>query len=140
MDEHERWLATILTSITDGVIAADAMGVVKFVNAAAERISGWQQPEVVGCDLAEIYHAWDESGEAPAEIPPLPSLLEAPEQYRERQIRRLARKDGSSILVEQSIAPISDGSKAVSGSVVVFRELAGHGTCAGNGVNGHDLH
>src|ERR1022692_373280 len=65
IDAHERWLATILASIGDGVIAADAMGLIKFVNAAAERISGWKQAEVAGCDLAEIYRVWDESGETP---------------------------------------------------------------------------
>ncbi|HUO29884.1 MAG TPA: response regulator [Bryobacteraceae bacterium] len=139
IDERERWLATILTSIADGVVAADAMGVIKFVNAAAERLCGWTQDEVAGSDLAETYRMWDELGQT-VEMPSLPMLLEAQGQYRAEPLSRLARKDGSSILVEHSITPISDGSRAVSGSVMVFRPRRNGTAFAGEEVNGHDLH
>ena len=59
IEENERWLATVLASIHDGVIAADSMGVVKLVNAAAERIGGWKQAELTGLDLAEVYRVQD---------------------------------------------------------------------------------
>lgn len=138
IDEHERWLATILASIGDGVIAADAMGLIKFMNAAAERISGWKQAEVAGCDLAEVYRVWDETGGTPLEIPSLPALLGDPDRYGPEHVRRLARRDGTTVLVEQSIAPISDGPRAVEGSVLVFREIS-RTAAAKDGVNGHDL-
>lgn len=138
IDEHERWLAMILGSIADGVIAADAMGTIRFFNGAAERISGWTQAEAAGCDLAEVYRVWDESDGTPREVPSLPALLANPDQHGAHQVRRLTRRDGGTILVEQSIAPISDGSRAVSGSVVVFRAFANG--AAGAGTNGHDLH
>jgi two-component system, cell cycle sensor histidine kinase and response regulator CckA len=139
IDEHERWLATILASIADGLIAADAMGIVKFVNAAAERISGWKEAEIAGCDLAEVCRLWDVPSGTPLEIPSLPALLADPGQHGADHLRRLARKDGSTILVDQSIAPISDGSRAVSGSVLVFRVHRNGAAAAPDGENDHDL-
>jgi len=138
IDEHERWLTTILSSIADGVIAADAMGLIKFVNAAAERICGWRQAEVVGSELAEIYRVCEADSGQPVDVPSLPALLAAPSGARE--VRLLERKDGSTAVVEQSFSPISDGSRAVSGSVVVFRRLPGREAAAKTGVQGHDLH
>lgn len=125
MDEHQRWLTTILTSIAEGVIAADAMGLVKFVNAAAERISGFRQSEMVGCELTEVYRVQEADTGATVEVPSLPALLKLPSLCGKHEMRVLTRKDGSTVPVEQCISPISDGSKAVSGSVLVFRESGG---------------
>jgi len=124
MEENERWLATILSSITEGVIAADSMGVVKLVNAAAERISGWKQSELMGLDLAAIYRVLDAADGRPVEVPSLPDLIAEHGHNDLRQARLLTRKDGSTTLIEQSVAPICEGTRTVSGSVVVFRELA----------------
>jgi len=140
IDEHERWLTTILTSIADGVIAADAMGLIKFVNAAAERICGWKQAEVVGTDLAEVYRVREAATGAPVEVPSLLALLEEHGPSGLREVRLLERKDGSTVVVEQSISPISDGSREVSGSVVVFRQLPGKEDLEKTGEQGNDLH
>ena len=122
IEENEHWLATILASITDGVIAADAMGVVKLVNPAADRIGGWQQGELAGLDLSEVYRVQDVSCGLAVELPSLPALIEE-DGACASQARRLTRKDGSTRLIEQSVSAICDLSGTVSGSVVVFREV-----------------
>jgi two-component system, cell cycle sensor histidine kinase and response regulator CckA len=121
--ENERWLASILHSVADGVIATDAMGMVKLVNPAAERIAGWGRSDVVGRDLSEIYRVYDGSSDVLVEVPCLSILIEQIGQRIEPQLRRLVRMDGSMVLVEQTVSPISDESKTVSGSLIVFREL-----------------
>ena len=123
IEDSERWLATILASITDGVIAADALGVVKLVNAAAERIAGWTQSEAAGLDVTEVYRVRDVASGLPVELPSLPALIEAVNESPGREVRFLTRKDGSSTVVEQRISLIGDGPGTVSGTVLVFREL-----------------
>lgn len=124
IEEDERWFATVLGSISDGVIAADAMGAVKVLNAAAERIGGWTHADAAGRDLAEVYPVWDPATGQPVDVPSLAALFESQGEHVQRQVRLLHRKDGGRTLIEQSIAPISDGHKTVSGTVVVFRELS----------------
>ena len=123
IEENERWLATILASLSEGVIAADAIGVVKLVNAAAERIGGWRPGELTGLDLSEVYRLQDPASGLPVEVPSLPLLLEDCGAGGAPQVRLLQRKDGSERLIEQTVSPISDSSGTVSGSVVVFREI-----------------
>ena len=123
IEEKERWLATILASISDGVIAADSTGAVKLVNGAAERIAGWTQLESEGLGLNEVYRVRDPATGLPLEVPALPALIEDPSRYGRHQVRLLRRKNGGTAVVDQSIAPISEGTRTVSGTVVVFREL-----------------
>jgi two-component system, cell cycle sensor histidine kinase and response regulator CckA len=122
LQENERWMATILGSLSEGVIAAEAMGVVRLANPAAERIGGWGPGELVGLELSDVYQTKNLETGADMEVPGLPALIEQPSSGS-RDVRLLVRKDGGRVIVEQSIAPISDSSGTVSGSVVVFREL-----------------
>src|SRR6185312_11976696 len=43
--EQREWLHVTLASIGDGVIATDASGRVRFLNAAAQRLTGWRAAE-----------------------------------------------------------------------------------------------
>ncbi|MBN1130492.1 MAG: response regulator [Chitinispirillaceae bacterium] len=51
---------SILRSITDAVIAVDARGKAIFLNAAAEKLTGWSLAEAVGKPLAEITPLFEE--------------------------------------------------------------------------------
>lgn len=131
LEENERWLATILGSISEGVIAADAVGAVKLVNRAAARIGGWQQGELTDLDLNDVYRIQDPASGLPVEVPSLPTLLEESAVWSAAQIRLLTCRDGSAKRIEQSISPICDRSGMASGSVIVFREVG-----AESGVRG----
>ena len=52
--ERERWLATTLECVPDPLMAVDAMGVVTFMNAAAERLIGGARADAVGFRLSEV--------------------------------------------------------------------------------------
>ena len=63
--ESEQWLNGVLMSIGDGVIAVDNSGKVRFVNARAEKITGWSRAEAAGMSLLEVLNLKDEtSGES----------------------------------------------------------------------------
>ncbi|HYX63689.1 MAG TPA: PAS domain-containing protein, partial [Burkholderiales bacterium] len=46
--EQREWLQVTLASVGDGVIATDAAGRVRFLNAAAQRLTGWRAAEAAG--------------------------------------------------------------------------------------------
>ncbi|MEJ2664376.1 MAG: response regulator, partial [Spirochaetia bacterium] len=53
--ERERWLTTILKSISDAVIVTDKNGKITFINPIAEMLTGWNNSDALGKDLFEIY-------------------------------------------------------------------------------------
>src|SRR5262249_17717654 len=58
--EQREWLQVTLASIGDGVIATDATGRVRFLNAAAQRLTGWRAAEGAGRPLDELLSLYDE--------------------------------------------------------------------------------
>jgi PAS domain-containing protein len=54
LSEQREWLQVILASIGDAVIAADREARVRFLNPAAEALTGWTSQEVVGQPLAYV--------------------------------------------------------------------------------------
>jgi len=55
----ERWLAAVLTSIGDALIATDRRGRIRFMNPAAEALSGWSEEAAVKRNLCEVIHLRD---------------------------------------------------------------------------------
>lgn len=56
LKESQQWLNTTLRSIGDGVIATDPDGRIKFVNTAAEQLTGWKQSEALGNDIRSVFN------------------------------------------------------------------------------------
>jgi PAS domain-containing protein len=52
--EQREWLQVTLASIGDGVIATDASGRVRFLNAAAQRLTGWRAADAAGKPIDEL--------------------------------------------------------------------------------------
>ena len=45
---------SVLTSISDGVIATDEHGLIKFMNPIAEALTGWTQAEAIGQSAEQV--------------------------------------------------------------------------------------
>src|SRR3712207_2488869 len=56
---EERFRVT-LTSIGDAVIATDIEGRITFLNAEAERLTGWSSSEAVGQDILSVFRIVNE--------------------------------------------------------------------------------
>jgi PAS domain-containing protein len=67
--ESEQWLATILKSIGDAVIATDSEGFVTFMNPVAEVLTGWKQEDAAGKPLKKVFHIRNEITGKQAENP-----------------------------------------------------------------------
>ncbi len=54
LKKHEQWLAAVLKCIGDAVIATDITGLVTYMNPIAEKLTGWQQEQIIGKSLLEV--------------------------------------------------------------------------------------
>ena len=122
LDEKERARIT-LQSIGDAVITTDIDEVVDYLNPVAERLTQWTLQEARGKSLSEVCSRIDERTMQvlPARAANAPSG-KLPEPTGESEVS-LVRRDGSSMAIEDSTAPLLDRHGAVVGGVMVFRDV-----------------
>ncbi len=123
LEADQHWLSAILSSLGDGVLAADSMGIVRLANQAACHITGWPVSDIAGQDLAAVYRTVDPATGLAVELPPLAALMNSLDESSARRTLRLARRDGSLVRIEATIAAIHDGGRTFSGTVVLFHEV-----------------
>jgi len=121
--EQREWLQVTLASIGDGVIATDAAGRVRFLNAAAQRLTGWRAAEAAGLPVDELLQLFDERGGAPLRNP-VKLALETRAAALAGGEPALRARDGAVRPVTINAAPIVDASDEVLGAVLVLRDAA----------------
>ncbi|TMG72846.1 MAG: PAS domain-containing protein, partial [Betaproteobacteria bacterium] len=120
--EQREWLQVTLASIGDGVIATDAAGRVRFLNAAAQRLTGWRAAEAAARPLDELLSLYDERDGKPLRNP-LKAALETRAACAAGGEPALRARDGAVHPVSANAAPIVDGD-GLLGAVLVLREVA----------------
>jgi PAS domain S-box-containing protein len=120
--ESGQWLATTLSSIGDAVIATDAAGRVTFMNPVAEKLTGWPEVEARYRPLREVFHIVHEETREEVESP-VDKVLREGTVVGLANHTMLLRRDGTEVAIDDSGAPIKDGSGAVAGVVLVFHEI-----------------
>ena len=116
-------LRTTLYSIGDGVITTDCEGTVQIMNGVAERLTGYSESEARGRNIETAFHIVNEKTRTRVESPVRRVL-------REGNVVGLANhtvltsKAGSETPIDDSGAPISEAAGAVSGVVLVFRDVS----------------
>ncbi|MBS0395138.1 MAG: PAS domain S-box protein, partial [Proteobacteria bacterium] len=109
--EHHLGYETILGGLTEAVIAADATGRVRFLNAAAERLLGRAARECTGEALERLVAIRDAAG-VPLPIGTAAALLRRPLRFEREHV--LVREDGGRVAVDGSAAAVRDyGGRAV---------------------------
>ncbi len=116
----EEDLSTILRSIGDAVIATNAFGEIRFMNSVAEQLTGWPAKDARGLQLDQVFKILNEHTRATVESPVAKVLREGTIVGLANHTVLIAR-DGAEHAIEDSGAPIFDGSKFL-GVVLVFRD------------------
>ena len=122
--ETREWLQVTLTAIGDGVIATDREGRVRFLNAAAQRLTGWRASEAAGLPIDELLQLFDERGNRNALPNPLKTALKTRATTSAPGEPALRARDGKVHPVHANAAPIVDASDSLVGAVLVLREAA----------------
>jgi PAS domain S-box-containing protein len=120
--EQREWLQVTLASIGDGVIATDASGRVRFLNAAAQRLTGWRAADAAGKPIDELLELFDERDGGTLRNP-LNSALDARTAAAAGGEPAIRARDGAVHPVTVNAAPILDG-EGLLGAVLVLREVA----------------
>ena len=115
-------LAITLDSIGDGVIATDTAGVIRRMNAAAQRLTGWDFVDARGRPLAEVFQVVDaDTREALAD--PVQAVIGSGETVTLSDGALLLARDGREYRISDSAAPIRDHQRTVHGVVLVFSDV-----------------
>ncbi len=118
--EKERAQVT-LHSIADGVISTNAQGDVTFLNAAAERLTGWAAPTAVGLPLVHVFQVVDSADVNSGAV--LASGVRLSRGGVTTGERSLIRRDGSALPIEDAVAPLYQQDGRMTGAVIVFRDV-----------------
>jgi diguanylate cyclase (GGDEF)-like protein/PAS domain S-box-containing protein len=119
--EKERAQVT-LDSIGDAVLVTDLTGNLTFLNLQAESLTGWPREEALGLPLEQVCRLIDGASRDAAPNPAERAIAE------DRTVGLaigcvLLRRDGGELGIEDSAAPIHDRDGAVTGAVIVFRDV-----------------
>ncbi|MET9292227.1 PAS domain-containing protein [Streptomyces sp. NPDC003077] len=118
---QQRQTEMILRAAAEGVVGVDSEGRIVLVNPSAAQILGYRASELGGRKLHPLIHhsrpdgaplAWDET--------PLADTLKSGRKHRVRN-QALWAKDGRSVAVDLTTAPVRDGDQLV-GAVMTFTD------------------
>jgi PAS domain S-box-containing protein len=121
--ERRELLRVTLFSIGDAVITTDVDARVTSMNGIAETLTGWTQLEAIGEPLDDVFRIVNEETREPVPNPATRAL-------RQGIVVGLAnhtvliRKDGEEFPIDDSAAPIRNEHGAVSGCVLIFRDVS----------------
>jgi diguanylate cyclase (GGDEF)-like protein/PAS domain S-box-containing protein len=119
--EKDRVQAT-LHSIGEAVVTTDVDGAIDYMNPVAEQLFGRKLQDLRGSRVADVIHLFGPKGE------PVESSLYLAMKTNSiaacQADSELRRPDGTAIAVEECSAPINDRLGAVSGGVVILRDVS----------------
>lgn len=121
-EEKERAEVT-LKSIGDAVVTTDARGRVDYMNPVAEQLTGWERRAAHRKDIAQIVKLKSELGDESIES----SVQRCLREGRASSLGGhavLVNRDGTSMAIQDSAAPIRDRDGNVAGAVLVFHDIS----------------
>jgi PAS domain S-box-containing protein len=120
--QQREWLHVTLMSIADAVIAFDAAGQIAFINPVAQLLTGWTNEEAVGQLIRRVVCLVNEQTGEPI-IESIAKVLGECGAATRTDHAVLRTKDGRTIPIDNSAAPIRDSAGQVIGAVLVFRDV-----------------
>lgn len=130
IDQHKRaeslfasyqWITTMMNSLSEAVIATDTDAVVRYLNPAAESLTGWTPQDAIGRPITEVYPLTDVAGTAIHEC--LLKKALATGRYFGKSRLFLTTRSGSRVPIEDSATPILESGQ-VSGAVTIFLDIS----------------
>lgn len=111
-----------LNSISDAVIGTDMSGNVNYLNAAAERITGWPLDEASGRSINDVMPLANSITQQP-ERNPVEFVLKRIESKGSSPGTILLSRNGHRVAIENSAIPICDSKGRIRGAVIVFNDI-----------------
>lgn len=115
--EDRAWLATLVASSNDAIIALDPEGLVLHWNSAAERIFGYTETEMIGESVFKLVPP-DQAEEQAVLLDSARNDADVTNVVTERLC-----KDGRRIIASVTLSPIRNGSGALIGLSAIERDI-----------------
>ncbi len=121
--QRERDIAQVtLASIANGVITTDEAGRIQYMNPVAASLTGWPAQQARGQLVSEVYQLHDEHSGQP--LPnPVREVLQRNQPQPRHEHAALRRRDGSTVPVHDTAAPIRSRDGFLIGAVLVFHDV-----------------
>ncbi len=120
---HQKEQAQVtLHSIGEGVITTNADGKIIYINPVAQQLTGWSSENAKGQELMTVFSIVDEEGSTP-KLDPVLKAIQEKVIVNSNEAMLLFREGGKHYAVEYTAAPIRDAADAVTGAVLVFRNI-----------------
>jgi len=110
---HDIPLPDVFQSMADGVITTDLAGTVRFLNPAAERLTGWNATDACGLPVATVFDSNRALTTSPADADQPTPAARTPTLIRKRS--------GETVPVDESASALLDQNGSLTGLVLVFR-------------------
>ncbi len=120
--ESKEWFETTLRCLGDAIIATDANDCVQLINPIAEALTGWPRADAIGRKLTDVFCLKDQAQSLSVEQfkAKVGQDKMAPEFGKDSI---LIARDGHSIPLDHSVAPILGAAGEIHGIVLVFRNV-----------------
>jgi diguanylate cyclase (GGDEF)-like protein/PAS domain S-box-containing protein len=118
--KQERLFSAILHTINDGIIATDTEMAVSFMNAVAERITGFSEAAARGRHAAGILSLLDQRTQRELLSSPPPGVDEKPFFFTEAIVKNAV---GQTLLVDGSITRIHEKENEADGFLITLRDV-----------------
>lgn len=112
-----------LNSINDAVICTDLSAHINYLNASAEKMTGWTRDEAYGLHIDKVFNIVDGSTREPPLKSPVGLVLEKNEPMGLNSGTLLIQRDGTALAIEDSVSPIRNHRGEMSGVVIVFHDV-----------------
>ncbi|CQR74246.1 PAS domain S-box protein [Sporomusa ovata] len=116
------FMAGILASIGDGVIAVDTAEKIIFMNEAAEQITEWSRTKAMGQPFGTVFSLYSANTREPL-LSPITQVLQTHTATGLQNESVIIMKDGAAKYLSASCTPIKQTGEKIDGVVVVFRDI-----------------
>lgn len=123
--ENQDWACSALHSIADAVITTNASGQVQFLNPVAEQMTGWCSEEAHTQMLDEVCPIVQvQSGQTLLDL--VKAVVGSGQVTSLPTTSTLMTRKGTDYAIDGTIAPIRDCTQAITGAVLVLRDVTQH--------------
>ena len=122
LDSQRQWFEVTLASIGDAVVATDEQMKITYLNAVAEKLTGWTHQEVLGKPIDAVFRIINEDSRLPVQHP-LDDAIRTGTVHGIANHTILIAKNGMEHSIEDAAAPIRLPSGRLIGAVLVFHDI-----------------
>ncbi len=122
--EADRWFAHTLQCVADGVIVTDLRARVRFLNTAAEQLTGWSLEDAMGQAVGNVVCMHADDAAAVDAAQQVAQVVRDGRALPVAHARPLRQRGGAQRIVDESAGPVSDDAGRRLGAVLVLRDAA----------------